>query len=316
MGLASAVALVAVLFGSGLASAAPGTTTPSTSGTPSGTTTPSTSGATSTSAAPGGVTGVPVLDNLLNSLAGQGQGGAASPAAGQTKQMIVVTAPKASDPTATLTAFERGTDNSWKPVIGPTKAFLGSLGQGEPKDNVYRTPQGTFPLDQAFGRLANPGTKLPYIKVDQQDWWDSNTKSPTYNTHVRQAASPGGDSENLYNSGPVYDYAVNIAHNPQRIPGKASAMFLHVTNGQPTMGCVAIDKELMRKILVWLDPAKSPKITIGVNQSAPPADTPSATPALPGGDLVNQILKQFIDLVPSLLGTATGAGSAESVPVP
>ncbi|WAC54700.1 L,D-transpeptidase family protein [Gordonia sp. SL306] len=314
LGLLAIAVLAAVAGGAGPALAAPGTTTPT---SPSA---PPKSSAPASPAIP--ETGIPLLDTLLNSLAGNLGG---SSAEADTRQMIVVTAPKANDATATLTGFERGADGSWKPVIGPTKAFLGSLGMGEPKDNVYRTPEGTFGLDQAFGRLANPGTKMPYKKVDRQDWWDSNMKSPTYNTMVRQAKSPGGDSENLYDSGPVYDYAVNIAHNPQRTPGKASAMFLHVTNNQPTQGCVAIDKELMRKVLVWLDPAKHPKISIGVNQSGPPASsaapqssapnsttphstTPNAdSPAMPGADELTQLLGQLTSLVPSLFGTTTGS---------
>ncbi|AZG44979.1 hypothetical protein D7316_01571 [Gordonia insulae] len=308
--------VAAVTGGAGTALAAPGTPAPTTPSAPP----------TSTPASPMiPSTGIPMLDDVLNSLAGNlGLGGSGS-SEPDTSQMIVVTAPKASDTTATLTAFERGADQSWKPVIGPTKAFLGSLGMGEPKDNVYRTPQGTFSLDQAFGRQANPGTKMPYKKVDREDWWDSNMKSPTYNTMVRQPKSPGGDSENLYDSGPVYDYAVNIAHNPQRTPGKASAMFLHVTNNQPTMGCVAIDRELMRKVLTWLDPAKHPKIAIGVNQAGPsssatPTTPPgSATPqsgttspapgspSIPGGDSLTELLSRLVGIVPSLLGTAAGS---------
>ncbi|MGV9858214.1 L,D-transpeptidase family protein [Gordonia sp. NPDC003425] len=307
--------MAAIAAGTGQALAAPGTTT-----TPTTPVTPSVSGVPQT--------GIPQLDEILNKLAGTGSsepGGTA----GDSSQLIVVTAPKASDTTATLTAFERGTDNTWKPVIGPTKAFLGAQGMGEPKDNVPRTPEGTFALDQAFGRQANPGTKMPYFQATREDWWDSNMKSPTYNTHVRQAKSPGGDSENLYDSGPVYDYAVNIAHNPQRVPGKASAMFLHVTNNEPTQGCVAIDREDMRKVLTWLDPAKHPKITIGVNASAPTGSGPSTTtpptttpptttpppggaspaPSVPGvsdilgGGALTDLLTQLVNLLPGLLGT-------------
>ncbi|GAA1481679.1 hypothetical protein GCM10009624_21190 [Gordonia sinesedis] len=277
MGLTVLALIAALACGAAQAFAAPGT--PTTPATP-GTSTPKlpTDGLSSLPA-----TGLPQVDDILNTLAGTGSssrpgtpGGTGT--GGETSQLIVVTSPKASNPTATLTAFERGADKSWKPVIGPTKAFLGSLGMGEPKDNVYRSPEGTYPLDQAFGRLANPGTKMPYFQTTKRDWWDSNMQSPTYNTHVRQDKSPGGDSENLYDMGPVYDYAVNIAHNPQRVPGKASAMFLHVSNNQPTMGCIAIDKDLMRKTLVWLDPAKNPKITVGVNKSAPSGDAPAITP--------------------------------------
>jgi L,D-peptidoglycan transpeptidase YkuD (ErfK/YbiS/YcfS/YnhG family) len=43
-----------------------------------------------------------------------------------------------------------------------------------------------------------------------------------------------------------------------------SGIFLHVTDGNPTWGCVAIGREEMRSILTWLDPAAAPRITIGV----------------------------------------------------
>ncbi|GAA1455872.1 L,D-transpeptidase [Williamsia maris] len=181
-----------------------------------------------------------------------------------TAQMVTVMSDERSDTTATLTAWDK-VDGAWKATIGPVKAFVGSQGIGAPRDNVPRTPEGTFAFDQAFGRQPNPGTKLPYFQADRQDWWDEFPSSPTYNTHVRQVKSPGGDSENLYDSGPVYDYAVNIAHNPQRRPGYASGIFLHVTDGSPTQGCVAVDKATMVSVLKWLDPSKDPVITIGLN---------------------------------------------------
>lgn len=314
LGLLVIALFAALAGGAGHAVAAPETTTP--------TTTPG-AGAT----LPGGIsipqTGIPEVDGILNTLSGSGSGDGAT--SGDTSQMIVVTAPNASDETGTLTAFEKDASGTWKPVFGPTKAYLGELGMGQAADNVYRTPEGTFALDQAFGRLANPGTKMPYFKTDTQDWWDSDMKSPTYNTHVRQVQSPGGDSENLYNSGAAYDYAVNIASNPQRIPGKASAIFLHASTGEPTMGCVAIDKEVLRNILVWLDPAKRPKITIGVNQGAPTGTAPAVTTpgtttpgtttpgtttpgtTTPGtsdlgSNALTQLLGQLVGLLPALLG--------------
>ncbi|WP_132994009.1 L,D-transpeptidase family protein [Gordonia zhaorongruii] len=246
----------------------------------------------------GGVTSL--IDGLLKNLQG-GPGAQSTPGktAEETGQMIVVTAPVASSQTATLTAFEKDEAGKWKPVIGPTKAMLGEKGMGKAQDNVPRTPQGTFPLDQAFGRKDNPGTKMPYFKADAQDWWDSDPKSPTYNTHVEQAKSPGGDSENLYKAGPVYDYAVNIAHNPERVPGDASAMFLHVTNEKPTEGCVAIEREKMVDVLKWLDPAKKPKITVGVNVDAP-KEAPKAETS-PNGDVLGGLLGNLAALIPDTL---------------
>ena len=178
-------------------------------------------------------------------------------------QWIVVGVPAANSTTGTLTAYQRG-GQEWKVVLGPTTAKVGELGVGVPADGVYRTPEGTFGFDQAFGRQPNPGTKMPYFQATRQDWWDEDAASPTYNTHVHSAAEPSSITENLYDSGPVYDYAVNIASNPQRIPGKVSGIFLHVTDGNPTWGCVGIGRDEMKSILTWLDPGANPQITIGV----------------------------------------------------
>jgi len=193
-----------------------------------------------------------------------------APATGST-QWIVVGVPTASSTTGTLTAFQR-VGQEWKVVLGPTPAKVGELGVGAPADGVYRTPEGTFGFDQAFGREPNPGTKMPYFQATNQDWWDEDASSPTYNTHTHGPKSPSSIAENLYDSGPVYDYAVNIASNPQRIPGHVAGIFLHVTDGNPTWGCVAIGRDEMRSVLNWLDPAASPQITIGVG-------TPSLIPS-------------------------------------
>ncbi len=185
------------------------------------------------------------------------------PATAKTAQWIVVGVPAADSTTGTLSAYQL-VGGQWKAVLGPIPATVGELGIGVPADGVYRTPEGTFAFDQAFGREPNPGTKMPYFQATDQDWWDEDASSPTYNTHVKSAQRPSSITENLYTSGPVYDYAVNIAVNPQRIPGKVSGIFLHVTNGEPTWGCVAIGREEMRSLLTWLDPAADPRITIGV----------------------------------------------------
>jgi L,D-peptidoglycan transpeptidase YkuD (ErfK/YbiS/YcfS/YnhG family) len=187
----------------------------------------------------------------------------AQPAAGQSTQWIVVGVPAEKATAGSLTAFQR-VGQQWKAVLGPIPAHVGELGVGAPADGVHRTPVGTFGFDQAFGRQPNPGTKMPYFQATDQDWWDEDGSSPTYNTHVRRSGSPSAIAENLRDSGPVYDYAVNIAVNPQRIPGRLSGIFLHVTDGSPTWGCVAIGRDEMRSLLNWLDPAAAPAITIGV----------------------------------------------------
>ena len=186
---------------------------------------------------------------------------------GPARQLITVVADSASATTATLTAWER-TDAGWRSVVGPVTAFVGAAGIGQASEGSTRTPAGTWALGQAFGRQPNPGTAMPYFRTDGNDWWNGNVNSPAYNTHVRQAGNPGGASENLYGAGAVYDYAVDMGYNTARIPGAGSAMFLHVTDGRPSAGCVAIDRAALVSILRWLDPAKQPVIDIAVADPA------------------------------------------------
>ena len=203
------------------------------------------------------------LAPLLLSLA------AAAPARAEAAaQMIVVSAPTATSDSGTLTAYER-VNGTWERVLGPTPATLGELGVGEPEDDVFRTPVGTFPLGQAFGRQPNPGTRMPYFQATDEDWWDEDVDSPTYNTHVHAEEIDSDDAENLYDSGVMYDYAVVIDHNPQRVPGRSAGIFLHVTDGDPTWGCVAVDRDQMKSVLQWLDPSANPQITIGVDVTGP-----------------------------------------------
>jgi len=183
---------------------------------------------------------------------------------GGSDQVITVYAPSAGAVVAELTAWERNADGTWKVFAGPVPADVGADGVVAANEFSTRTPAGVFPLSQAFGRQPAPETAMPYFQSDRRDWWDANPLSPTYNTHVRQDASPGGNSENLYAAGPLYDYAVAIGYNAARIPGLGSAMFLHVTDGTTTEGCVAIDRDTLTSLLGRLDPAKNPVIEIAV----------------------------------------------------
>lgn len=215
--------------------------------------------------------------------------GEPSPAPASSSQLVTVDTASPGATTGTLTAWQRDAGGDWHVALGPVPAFVGAGGVGAASESSTRTPAGTFPLTESFGRAANPGTAMPWFTSDRSDWWNSNTASPTYNTHVRQAADPGGSSENLYDAGAVYDYAVNIGYNLARTPGAGSAIFLHVSNGSPTAGCVSTDRSTVVDVLRWLDPARSPAIDIrtGTPWTPPPAQAPgNPTGSLDGAGLV------------------------------
>jgi L,D-peptidoglycan transpeptidase YkuD (ErfK/YbiS/YcfS/YnhG family) len=188
-------------------------------------------------------------------------------ATGAAEQLITVVAPSAGSTTAQLTAWQSG-PNGWTAVLGPVAARVGSAGIGAASESSTRTPAGTYTLTEAFGRAANPGTALPYRVVDRSDWWVSDVASPLYNRYARCAPGtcPFNEraGENLYAAGAVYDNAVVIDYNRGGTPGAGSAFFLHITNGAPTAGCVAVDRGSLTALMRWLDPAAAPLIAIGV----------------------------------------------------
>ena len=193
----------------------------------------------------------------------------AADAAALPGQIVRVQTASATATRGTITRFALQPNQTYAQVGTVETAFVGELGVGAAREGISRTPAGQFTLTQAFGNQPSNGTALPYFQASQADWWDGESGTPAYNTHVHQAASPGPNSENLYTAGAVYAHAVVIDYN--RFPvvaGRGSAFFLHVTNGQPTAGCVAVASSVLDTIMRWLSPAHHPIISIGVGAAA------------------------------------------------
>jgi L,D-peptidoglycan transpeptidase YkuD (ErfK/YbiS/YcfS/YnhG family) len=202
--------------------------------------------------------------------------GQALPVGGTTSaatRVITVVARSYGSTTATLQAWDRAPGGGWLKHGGPVVAHVGSDGLStQPSETRSATPIGSFTLTQAFGALANPGTGLPYFHTDAADWWISQAGS-LYNTHQHCSSgcafTQGAPNEHLAYETPYYNYAVVIDYNTRNSPtgvraGAGSAFFLHVTDGGPTAGCVAIPQSTLVSIMRWLTPAAHPRILIGV----------------------------------------------------
>jgi L,D-peptidoglycan transpeptidase YkuD (ErfK/YbiS/YcfS/YnhG family) len=143
-------------------------------------------------------------------------------------------------------------------------------------ETISATPVGSYTLTQAFGSRPNPAGRMPYFTTTPADWWISQTSgagAALYNTHQRCATdcsfTQGDPNEHLYYEQPYYRYAVVIDYNTRNAPGgvrlgAGSAVFLHVSVGAPTAGCISVDEADLVRILRWLDPADHPRILIGV----------------------------------------------------
>jgi len=122
-----------------------------------------------------------------------------------------------------------------------------------------KTPSGVYHLGICFGiENAPSGMKVPYTVLSNDDYWDSNVKSSTYNTWIKDSETNADLSntslyEHLISHAPVYNYCALIEYNTNPVVANAgSGIFLHCTRpstGKNTLGCVAIPEEFMIKAL-------------------------------------------------------------------
>ena len=125
-------------------------------------------------------------------------------------------------------------------------AFVGKKGLGKEKEGDAKTPVGVYKFNCYFWILDNPGTNLPYIKVNQSHYWDYDSNSKKYNSFVNKETYSEfnvSESEHLIDINPGYEYALNMDYNKEHIPKKGAGIFLHCfTKNKYTAGCVAINK--------------------------------------------------------------------------
>jgi L,D-peptidoglycan transpeptidase YkuD (ErfK/YbiS/YcfS/YnhG family) len=183
----------------------------------------------------------------------------------RSRQLITVTAASYRATYATLAAYQR-TGHGWRQVFGPWVARIGRNGfapPGRKREGDGRTPSGSFSLPYIFGAGPNPGFRLRYRQLRPYDYWDDDPASPRYNEWVdSRQASPGAAPEPMDVS--AYYDGVVIGYNTARTPGLGSAIFLHLNIGIATAGCVTLPPGELLPLLRWLNPARSPRIRMGV----------------------------------------------------
>jgi len=209
------------------------------------------------------------------------------PGAAGAEQVIIVTSTDYRSTRALLSTYERTPDGRWVAVMTDVPAFVGARGivpGASRRQGTNTTPAGTYAITSGFGRKSNPGTSLPYVKVDRDDAWTYNPKVPgTYNvfqTAPVKWASYGRYVERLWKMGRQYNYVAVLDYNlPDGTittdargirrtdePANTQAgggIFLHVSKGEPTAGCISISEGSMRRVMNWLDPERKPVIVIG-----------------------------------------------------
>lgn len=127
-----------------------------------------------------------------------------------------------------------------------------------------KAPAGIFALTSAFGSSEKPKfVKLPYTKLEEFTECVDDPKSGHYNTMVDRMKVGNFDwksSEKMLEIGEPYDLGVFVAHNFPRQAGGGSCIFLHIWKDAetPTVGCTAMTRENIERVLAFLDAKKYP----------------------------------------------------------
>ncbi len=120
------------------------------------------------------------------------------------------------------------------------------------------TPIGEFPLRRVLyrpDRIDRPVTGLDVMALSENDGWCDDVNSSDYNKPI---SLPSEEShERLWREDHIYDVIVELGFNDNPpVPGKGSAIFLHVAREEytPTQGCVALMLGDLLSVLKRCDP--------------------------------------------------------------
>ena len=200
------------------------------------------------------------------------------------RQVLLVLADGEISTTGKLWLLERkDAVVSWKAAWGPVPVVLGrnglAWGAGEhtasapagfriKKEGDGCSPAGIFRIPYAFGNAsAAPGLRLKYLPITSTLAGVDDPKSRHYNEVVDSDSveRDWAGSETMSEIG-SYRWGAFVAHNPAKVPGAGSCIFLHVWSGpgQPTAGCTAMREEDLIRVLNWIDPAREPRLVQGL----------------------------------------------------
>jgi len=137
------------------------------------------------------------------------------------------------------------------------KEYRCAIGKGgiakDKKEGDGATPVGCFPIRKIFyraDRLKEPNTVFPTQPITKYDGWCDDSSDSNYNKHIKLPYK--STHEELWRDDNVYDVVAVLGYNDkQPVPGKGSAIFLHIAraNYSPTAGCIALTQKDLLEII-------------------------------------------------------------------
>ncbi|MGD9591024.1 MAG: L,D-transpeptidase [Candidatus Berkiella sp.] len=189
------------------------------------------------------------------------------------KQLMVVTTAHQGDIQGTLKRYSRhDASQAWQAIGNSMPVVVGQHGiTASKKEGDMCTPMGIFELGSAFGFNAMSDFKMDYIPIEESTICVDDPKSYYYNQIInsKQIGFPDWQSKEEMQKISLYQYGIAIQNNNKNIPGFGSCVFMHIwrNNTSGTAGCVALEENNLKQLLLWLDKTQNPTIAILSNDT-------------------------------------------------
>ncbi|HNP22083.1 MAG TPA: L,D-transpeptidase family protein [Panacibacter sp.] len=197
---------------------------------------------------------------------------------GSNKQLLFVKTAKPTDITGVMYLYHRKSAHKpWKladsfaVTVGRTglawdayTKIPHSSGLENKKEGDGKSPAGLFKLGPVFSYHSLEKVKMPWQQVDSTDICVDDVKSAYYNRPLDKdsiAKQDWNSFEYMHRQDNAYEYGIWVLYNSTNYtPGMGSCIFLHVWENaeHPTVGCTAMSKDNIIKLIHWLDPKKQP----------------------------------------------------------
>ena len=134
----------------------------------------------------------------------------------ETDQIMLVVCESSSSYSAKFYYYIKNQNQKWDEIIN-SDAHIGKNGLGKEREGDCKTPRGKYKFTAYFGLVDNPGTKMPYIKLNESHWWNCDSSKKEYNTLIN-IDEYGHDfdknaSEHMSEHDLAYVYGMNINYN-------------------------------------------------------------------------------------------------------
>ena len=134
------------------------------------------------------------------------------------------------------------------------KCAIGKRGIGnKQKEGDQITPKGKFKIKIILyrkDRISNFSSKIAKLPIQKNMGWCDDPHSKHYNKLIKFPFRYS--AEKLYRDDSIYDIILVLNYNLSPIrKGKGSAIFIHIAkkNYKKTLGCVAVSKSNLKKII-------------------------------------------------------------------